>query len=228
MIMRKYLFTLLALFALTTTAVQATPKHRHDPAKVGTVGKKGADPSTINAYSDTTSRGANASEDDDSDDYASNYNPPDFDDDSTPSWSSMWKEKMASDKYNPFAAPLFIIFLILASLAPFILIGFIAYWMIKGRNQKYKLAEKAIESGQTLPQEFLHTDRQTDEYLWKRGIKNGALGVGLAIMFLCLGAEELAGIGGLIFFYGVGQALIARTSARKWNRHDDTSTPDNL
>ena len=82
-----------------------------------------------------------------------------------------------------------------------------------------------MESGQQIPQELVRTELQSDEYLWKKGIKNVFLGIGLAILFKCLGADALTGIGWLVALYGVGQAVISKTSSRKRDRYDDNINP---
>ena len=78
-----------------------------------------------------------------------------------------------------------------------------------------------METGQPIPQEFIRTEQQTDDYLWKKGIKNTALGLGLVAFFYCLGADPLVGIGWLVALFGVGQAVIARTSASKRDKKTD-------
>jgi hypothetical protein len=122
-------------------------------------------------------------------------------------------------------AILAVILILLIILGPFIFVGFIIYLIFKNRRQRYQLAEKAMESGQQIPQELVRTELQSDEYLWKKGIKNVFLGIGLAILFKCLGADPLTGIGWLIALYGVGQAVISKTSSRKRDRYDDHINP---
>ena len=95
-------------------------------------------------------------------------------------------------------AILAVILVLLIVLAPFIFVGFIIY---------------------------LISEHQSDEYLWKKGIKNVFLGIGLAILFKCLGADPLTGIGWLVALYGVGQAVISKTSSRKRDRYDDNINP---
>lgn len=62
--------------------------------------------------------------------------------------------------------------------------------------------------------------RYSDEWLWRRGIRNLAIGLGIALLFLCMGAKAITGVGLLIACYGGGQMVMARTSANKKNDID--------
>ena len=79
----------------------------------------------------------------------------------------------------------------------------------------YRLAEKAMESGRPIPDNLLKKDDFSNEALWKKGVKNGCLGIGLVVCFYIIGANPLTGIGWLVFFYGLGQCIIARTTGRR-------------
>ena len=90
-----------------------------------------------------------------------------------------------------------------------------------------KLAEMAMEKGINVPENDRPIDKQSDEYLVKRGLRNVFLGVGLCVMFACWEADFLAGTGALIFFYGLGEILIGSLPAIKdwWkNRHGNQGT----
>ena len=61
----------------------------------------------------------------------------------------------------------------------------------------------------------------------KRGLRNAFLGAGLCAMFAWWDVDFLAGIGALVFFYGIGQTVIGSLPAIKdwWkNRHGDQGT----
>ena len=122
-------------------------------------------------------------------------------------------------------AILVILVMLLIAIAPFLVVIFIVYLVFKNRRQRYELAEKAMSSGQQIPQELVRTERQSDDYLWKKGIKNIFVGIGLAILFKCLGADPLTGIGWLVALYGVGQAVISKTSSSKHDKQDDLMPP---
>lgn len=71
-------------------------------------------------------------------------------------------------------------------------------------------------------------DAATRVYLnkqWQKGVRNTALGVGLIFLFLCIGAEQLAGIGILVACCGVGQMAIAKWPSYKSGLKDTSSDP---
>lgn len=71
-------------------------------------------------------------------------------------------------------------------------------------------------------------DNATTLYLnkqWQKGVRNTALGVGLIFLFLCIRAEELAGIGILVACCGVGQMAIAKWPSYKSGLKDTSSDP---
>ena len=85
----------------------------------------------------------------------------------------------------------------------------------------------AMEKGINVTESDRPIDKQSDEYLVKRGLRNAFLGAGLCAMFAWWEADFLAGIGALVFFYGLGQTLIGSLPAIKdwWrNRHGDQGT----
>jgi predicted small integral membrane protein len=107
--------------------------------------------------------------------------------------------------------PITIVFII-CFLAPVAIIGLVIYLIVKSRNQKLKLAEMAIKSGQPIPDFAAKNQASRNDYLWSKGIKNIFLGIGLTVMFFILGINALCSIGLLIAIYGVGQAIIAKTT----------------
>lgn len=108
---------------------------------------------------------------------------------------------------------LFILLLVLLFiLFPFIILALLLRFIIKRHNDRVNLAEKAMESGQPIPEEIMSVDKQSEGYLWKRGVRNVAIGLGLMLMFWIWNSETLVGIGVLIFCYGVGQMIISKTN----------------
>lgn len=210
--MKRYLITILLAGALLAPVTIQAQKHRHHPQVVNPTTVP--DSSGIVAYSDTTSTDTAGTS---TPVYIDEY---DDDDDFFMSPSDM-KDLVGGG----LGAILAVILILLIVLGPFIFVGFIIYLIFKNRRQRYQLAEKAMESGQQIPQELVRTELQSDEYLWKKGIKNVFLGIGLAILFKCLGADPLTGIGWLVALYGVGQAVISKTSSRKRDRYDDNINP---
>ena len=213
--MKKYFILLVLALTLGITSQAASQKHRHNPAITAPASASSSTASStsvgsstpttqpdegIEAYSDTTSAVIDAFPFDDSD--------------------FAFAEKMI-DRFGGFFAFLIILLVFLFLAAPFIILALVLWLIFRNRNRRYKLAEKAMETGQPLPQELIRTEQQSDEYLWKKGIKNTALGIGLVAFFYCLGADPLVGIGWLGALFGVGQAVIAKTSASKRDKQSD-------
>jgi hypothetical protein len=213
--MRKYLIAiLLSALLFTTSGIQAQ-KHRHHPQVVNVTSTP--DTAGIEAYSDTTSidtagtvvtvpHGTNW---DDDGFYVDHISLNDV------------KDLLGLGVGGTLIGIAVLLLFGVIVLAPFLLIIFIIYQIFKNRRQRYQLAEKAMESGQQIPEELVRTGRQSDEFLWKKGIKNIFVGIGIAVMCYCLGANPMAGIGWLVAFYGLGQAVIAKTSTSKRDKYDD-------
>ena len=218
--MKRYLIIILLAGALLAPVTIQAQKHRHHPQVVNPTSLPN-DTAGIVAYSDTTSidtagTSLPASVDDDFDDedvYVDNFPLNDL------------KDMFGVGVGGTIVAILVILVMLLIAIAPFLVVIFIVYLVFKNRRQRYELAEKAMSSGQQIPQELVRTDRQSDDYLWKKGIKNIFVGIGLAILFKCLGADPLTGIGWLVALYGVGQAVISKTSSSKHDKQDDLMPP---
>lgn len=112
-------------------------------------------------------------------------------------------------------AVFFVILGLLFLLSPLILIGLIFYFVFRRRKERYKIVEKAMETGRPVPEEFVGNDKADRDILWRRGIKNASIGLGIVALALVISADFLAGVGLLFAFYGAGQAvIIARTSGK--------------
>lgn len=215
----KRLFIALAMAVTLGTSVMAQKSlYRHNPQVVSTANTVGT--SEIVAYSDTTGAAPDTVA------YAGTH-----DNDAVPDSDEIFNN--VSDPFQLIAyladlggiggviiAIFFVLLCLLVVLSPFILVGLILYFGLRSRNQKYKLAEKAMEKGQPIPQELLRSAGMSDEVLWRKGIQHICIGLGLAVFFYFLAAGRLAGIGWLVFFCGVGQAVIARTSAARRNKRE--------
>lgn len=218
--MKRYLIIILLAGALLAPVTIQAQKHRHHPQVVNPTSLPD-DTAGIVAYSDTTSidtagTSLPASVDNDFDDedvYVDNFPLNDL------------KNMFGVGVGGTIVAILVILVMLLIAIAPFLVVVFIVYLVFKNRRQRYELAEKAMSSGQQIPQELVRTERQSDDYLWKKGIKNIFVGIGLAILFKCLGADPLTGIGWLVALYGVGQAVISKTSSSKHDKQDDLMPP---
>ena len=195
--MKKIILAIMLTLAVGTTTsslAASAPKHRYQPG--------------IEVYSDTTSVDTVASGN------AYYY----YDDADKPQHSKYSMENY-SDPFDYFGnvfgkgALVAIVFLcllfgLLIVFAPFIIILLIIRFFIHRHDDRVRLAEMAMEKGQPIPESAKSIDKQSNEYLVKRGLRNGFLGAGLCAMFLIWDADFLAGIGALVFIYGFGQAVI--------------------
>lgn len=118
-----------------------------------------------------------------------------------------------------------LIFLIIFVFSPVAVIAVICYFIYKNRKQKMQLAEMAMKNGQKIPEDIVSRRRQTDDEQWSKGIKNIFLGLGLVCLFAFMGFDTGKGIACLVICYGVGQAVIARTTARRRDRYDGREFP---
>lgn len=108
-----------------------------------------------------------------------------------------------------------ILIILLVIAAPIIVVVLLFRLLVKNHNNKVRLAEKAMETGQPIPDSVKPANPDTPEYYWRQGVKHVAVGVGLAIMFCAMNANELAGIGALVACYGLGQMFISKKSGNK-------------
>ncbi len=94
-------------------------------------------------------------------------------------------------------------------LLPAIIIFVVLYYQNRKRKERYQVIEKAVESGQLLPEEFVRETKAEDDTMRTKGIKNVFLGLGLAIFFYAMtGVFFLACIGLMIMLNGIGQLVI--------------------
>lgn len=106
---------------------------------------------------------------------------------------------------------------LLGTLLPIVCIVAVLVYSYKKRKDKYRLAEKILESGQPLPNSFNDVlgdaARQTD--LYSRGVKNICIGVALSLFLFFLTDElGIACIGLFIVANGVSQLLGSRRLER--------------
>ena len=210
------LYLALATMMLVVPGAMHAQKHRHNPQIVQAV-DDATDTLGLEAYSDTTSTvisGANSSSIED--DIAKEVADEIFSD---------LKNNNVRTVTGIIGGVLIVLLVLLFLLAPFILIAVVIYLLLRTRNRRYQIAEKAIENGQEIPRELLVTERQSDDLMWKKGIRNLFLGAGLAILFHCWDMDFFAGFGWLLALYGVGQAVIAKSSSK---RSDDKADDMNL
>ncbi len=215
---------IMLMLTLSLSTVSAAPKHRHHPQMEATAPSRSTNHSSakdkvnstnrpINAYSDTTAR-ADSNQVDSIDEASDSNQSCDYDDNGP----SRWFDKILGGTVGVggiLFAMLVVILLFLFLTSPLIVIALIAWWLIKRRNKRLNLAQKAAENGHSIPESDIPIEKQSDKYLLKRGLRNGFLGLGLMVMFWFWKASFLAGIAALVFIYGAGQAFIAWASINK-------------
>lgn len=243
--MKKILLSMTVLLALGSTVPTSAQRHRHTP-RTETVarqndGSKKSQASSgdeapadatgdegIEAYSDTSSVAA-----DDSTAYTGNdsgtvsdtnrYDPSRFDD------PFSWFAFLCSTGFVGILVTILVIALFLLFLfMPLIIVLLILRYFVKRHNDRVRLAEKAMEEGRPLADEQMPLSRRSPESMWRRGVKNVSIGIGLMVFFWCLGANSIVGIGGLLACMGGGQMFMARYShnskfGRKKKNDDDDS-----
>lgn len=159
----------------------------------------------IDAFSDTTTVVTQTSTTPTADD----WNPDNYDNPFT------WIENVTKTTGGFLLVTFIILLVLLIAFSPFIILAILLRFIIKRHNDRVTLAEKAMESGQPIPDEIMSIDKQSGDYMWKRGIRNVAIGLGIMLMFWIWDANTLTGIGALIFCYGVGQMIISKTNTNK-------------
>ena len=216
--MKQKILIFALMFVLGTAAV-AQPKHRHhavaDTTAVVTNAAANANVDEgVEAFSDTTSIAEeNAT-------VPHVYVDDDFDFDDFEDFEDMprWLRSLLGGSIGVFGGIfiiLMLVFAVLLALAPFVALVLILRYLIRQHNDRVTLASKAMESGQPIPEELMPVDKQSDEYLRRRGIRNIWIGIGMAIMFGFWDADLLTGVGFLVLCYGIGQVFIARSSKKK-------------
>lgn len=221
--MKQTTIAIALLLALGSTSPMMAQSHRHTPRasvqidaqqngnKTTATLKVDAQDQGVDAYSDTTDvDSANV------DTAASNY---DEDEDfsvRTPVDDLASVSDMIESSILPLVAVL-VIFLI----TPVLIIGLICYFLYKYRKQKIRLAELALEKGQPIPDGVINeskpkTTPQTkaeakvvDQDTAAKGIKYAFLGIGIAILGVCMDGNAIIGAGLLVACMGAGQFATA-------------------
>lgn len=218
--MKHILIALSLLTILGTSPTMAQGKHRHKQHTVQVTSGSDTVSVGIDAYSDTTSYAG--------DNFADTDEDADSNDDSI-LMSHNTPVDQVVQMFNAGVGGMLIAVTIMFAtvlffLIPLIIVIVIVRYLLRRHKDNVMLAEKAMAAGQNIPERLKPIDKQDEEYIWRRGVKNAALGVGLIFLFLCLGAEELAGIGVLVMCMGIGKMVIGRNAMKK--RKDSAKNGD--
>ena len=227
--MKRILLSLAVVLSLGGPATVSAQRHyhRHTPRteSVGNTDKKptagtaaekteaDGDEDGIEAYSDTSSVAGAAdsavSMDEnvrtESVDDSNRYSPKRFDD------PLSWFMYLCSTSFwGVIFTILFVVLGLLFLFMPLIIVLLIIRYFVRRHNDRVRLAEKAMESGQPLTEEDMPLSKKSPDYMWRRGVRNVSIGAGLMLFFWFLGATPLAGIGGLVACLGAGQMFMVR------------------
>ena len=172
----------------------ATPHHRNHLKITTTAVIDTTQAQGVAAYSDTTAAQAHAS--------AVSIDADDDDD---------------ADDLSDFNASILLLVFVVAVLIflafPFVVFIVLLRYLFKRSKARMELAQKAIETGQPIPENLCGKQAVPAADLWRTGIRNVSIGAGLVLMFAIWGSAFLVGIGALVLCYGVGQLVIVKTSA---------------
>lgn len=209
--MKKYLIIIAMLVALVAPVQNASARGNHVKAKKEIVDSTKQE--AIEAYSDTTSERVDSltAMEQDADEDADEANMP------TTPWDELWD----SMDHKGVTEMLFVlaILVIIFIFSPLIILGLILFFIQRNRKQKMKIAEMAIKSGQPIPEKLLEEHLDDRDELWKKGMRQTFLGIGLMI-FLGYSAGNIGfGIGALVTAVGIGKLVIVKTSGK--NNHID-------
>lgn len=104
-----------------------------------------------------------------------------------------------------------ILSVLLCVFLPIVIIVAVLFYRYYNRKKKYELAQRIVESGQPLPDNFLNElkeEYREDAGLFEKGIKNVTIGIALAIfLWLMTGEAFLACIGLFVVANGASQLI---------------------
>lgn len=113
---------------------------------------------------------------------------------------------------------------------PIVVIVAVLLYRYYNRKKKYELAQKIVESGQPLPENFLNDLKEEyheDAGLFEKGVKNVAVGIALSIfLWLMTKTAFLACIGLFVVANGVSQLLSYYHHKGKIFKEDSTNNID--
>ena len=202
----------LTLGATQVSFAASAPKHRYTPrtqvdnSQAVSVDNKQSTPASqdaVEAYSDTTSAQVAADDNDNQSRSHSIYSLENYDDPFDFFGSVFGKGTLFFVMFIMLVIGLLFVF------APLIVIFIIFRYLYRRHKDRMRIMEMAMEKGVDVPEEQRPIDKQSDEYLMKRGLRNFFLGAGLVAMFSFWDWGFMAGIGALVSIYGLGQLAMS-------------------
>lgn len=210
--MRQLFQTCILALALCLTVPASAQKHRHHQTVQQTaVATPDSASEGVEAFSDTTATPAPSQSTTPTATYTFSVDDGDNGDDFFDNPFDFWATKVGFGIGGVILAIFVVMLVFLLLLSPFIILALIIRMLIKRHNDNVTLAAKAIENGQPLPEN--HTTY--DGYYWEKGVKNTAIGVGIAIMGWLWSSSFLGGIGALVACYGLGLIYLSKHSEKK-------------
>lgn len=208
--MKRLIFALIAMITMAAQQPVMAQSHRSTPR---TAQKAANDTSGIEAFSDTSSVGSSLADTAQQpysqyQSYQVSVNP----DDAERAFSLM--ENMFDTMAGGMLFALAIIVIIFV-IAPLAILFLIFYFIYKYRKQKLQLAETAMKNGQPIPNHITEKPKAKDEDTWKRGVEKMFLGLGIIACCWVIGLSFGIAAGCILFFYGLGLMVIAKTTNNK-------------
>jgi len=203
--MKKCLFAITMLLALSLNAGAAAQKHRHTP-RTEQVDSATKTKDAVEAYSDTTSVADSTASQNTA--YVSRAVTITTDEDVKTLLREVFRN-VDSDMIVGGMIAMGVLF-ILFVLFPIVVIIGVVYFINRNRKEKLKLAQMAVQNGQPIPEQLLKEEavEASDDY--QKGIRQMFMGAGLAIFLGIVIGDIGFGIGALVFFIGLGKWYIAR------------------
>jgi len=213
--MKQYLIAITLLLTLATTTQAAAQKHRHSTKVTAVAPVATADTSGIEAFSDTTS----AAVPDTMTTYSTNGH-------YSVNVTTPMDNLLSSIDGEDLAGMVFVLCIvaIMFLLAPVMIIAAIFYFINKGRKDKLKLAQMAIQNGQPIPEPLIREQPVLGVNPYRGGITQICLGIGLMVFLGMIIGKLGFGIGALVFFIGLGKLIIALIDNQS-QRKNYTFTP---
>lgn len=226
--MKRTILSMAVFLALGTPVPVSAQRHRHTPrtetvaqkpsddrisnAKASAKADKGENSNDegIEAYSDTSSvvQDDNAAynvNDEEPVNDSNRYDPGRFKD------PVSWLAFLCSTSFVGTLVAVLILVIFLACLfMPLIIVLLVIRYFIRRHNDRVRLAEKAMEEGRSMTDEEMPLSKKSPDYMWRRGVRNVSIGLGLMIFFWFIEAKPLVGIGGLVACLGAGQMFMVR------------------
>lgn len=218
--MKRFLLTLTLVLACVTVSVDAAPKHRNHLGVTASAATDSAHVG-IDVYSDTTALSADSVYQAQAGDDVDIEGLDEIVDALKPVAGA---GGMVAMLVGMVVAMVTIVGVLLLLLAPIIIIIMLIRNAYKQRSERLRLVEKAMENGQPIPSEICKQMSDDNDRLWKVGIRNTAIGVGLILMFCFWQSGMLMGVGALLACYGIGQLVIVRTTGGRKKNEDQEST----